>query len=176
MVPSIGRGACQNNIMILSAFHRHDGISSFSSTEVQDNPTATEQLHTSSPGPNNGIDIADEHDFSIISAMQVSERCGVYDPSRKFIYQTEQPVDLEQQQDDSADKKRLPGVDEKCRAKMLDWCAKVSCHASDLCPSLVISSLANTHLHYVLSYPMPIHTTASWLMIRWSTTLTLIEA
>lgn len=125
MVPSIGRGACQNNIMILSAFHRHDGISSFSSTEVQDNPTATEQLHTSSPGPNNGIDIADEHDFSIISAMQVSERCGVYDPSRKFIYQTEQPVDLEQQQDDSADKKRLPGVDEKCRAKMLDWCAKM---------------------------------------------------
>lgn len=58
---------------------------------------------------------------SIISAMQEKERDGgIYDPSRKFAYQTGR-----QPQDDLFGTKVSPMVDENCRARMLEWSTKM---------------------------------------------------
>ena len=55
--------------------------------------------------------------YSIISAMHASESGGAsYDPTGKFAYQTTE----EAQDNDLGIEMKL--VDERCRARMLDWC------------------------------------------------------
>lgn len=55
---------------------------------------------------------------SVLSAMQESER-GAYDPSGKFAFHTEKSIHS------NLHRENRTVVDERCRAKMLDWCSKM---------------------------------------------------
>ncbi|KAL9183846.1 hypothetical protein ACHAXT_004702 [Thalassiosira profunda] len=97
-----------------TALRRHHGSSP---TQVLDGPVAKRRSLTS-PEPKPGSVRASELVCNL-AAMQQSEEAGAaYDPCSKFDYKHDE------QQDDGEPKSQLL-VDENCRLKMLDWCAKM---------------------------------------------------
>ena len=69
---------------------------------------------------------------AIITAMQEKENGGAYDPTRRYSYsdQSMNTVDSETSHDVQPDIKRTLAVDDRCRQRMLDWCAKVRIYHS----------------------------------------------
>lgn len=119
MVQSIVRTAYQK--MKLSNIHRHHGCPKHAPTHVHETAGTPSPPYLHLPVDDNGL--AARELISVLSAMQESES-GAYDPSGKFTFHTDQFMHLLQLGDDLPNQKRSL-VDEKCRAKMLDWCSKM---------------------------------------------------
>ena len=103
--------------MKFHSLHRHDGCGEHASSK---NVAEAVGRHSTSLLSNS---IACKI-LPVLSAMQESER-GPYDPSGKFAFHTEHLVHTIQQ-NDCLYRDNGGVVNEKCRAKMLDWCSKVS--------------------------------------------------